>query len=118
VKNKPWKVLSFSIATAIGMAAAVPLVHAAKTEVRQLEEVTVTARKRAENQQKVALSVSAMGKQDLQRAFSSDISDLVNISANVIIDDTSQGPGVASIYIRGIGVADVEKILIRQWARW
>ena len=32
------------------------------------------------------------------------------MAPNLVIDDTSQGPGgVAAIYIRGIGVADVEK---------
>jgi iron complex outermembrane receptor protein len=38
------------------------------------------------------------------------VRDFANSSPNVIIDDTQQGPGgVAAIYIRGIGVADVEK---------
>jgi iron complex outermembrane receptor protein len=38
------------------------------------------------------------------------VRDFANSAPNVLIDDTQQGPGgVAAIYIRGIGVADVEK---------
>lgn len=75
-----------------------------------LEEIVVTARKRKEDLQDVGLSVSAMSKTEISRTFARDIKDLAFISPNLIIDDTSQGPGGnAAIYIRGIGVADVEK---------
>lgn len=85
---------------------------AAENEARQegLEEIVVTARKRSENMQDVAISVSAMSASEIERQFSSDIRDLAGISPNLIIDDTSQGPGgVASIFIRGVGVSEVEK---------
>ena len=75
-----------------------------------LEEITVTARKRVENLQEVALSVSAMGAEEIKMAFATDVRDLVFISPNTLLDDTSQGPGgVAAAYIRGIGVSEVEK---------
>ena len=75
-----------------------------------LEEIVITARKRVENLQEVGLSVSAIGKVELERKFSTDIRDLVDISPNIVLDDTAQGPGgVASAYIRGIGVSEVEK---------
>lgn len=75
-----------------------------------LEEIVVTARKKSENMQDVAISVSAMTQSEIERQFSTDIRDLASISPNIIIDDTSQAPGTnASIYIRGIGVSDVEK---------
>ncbi len=75
-----------------------------------LEEIVVTARKREENLQDVGLSVSALSKTEITRTFARDIKDLAFMSPNLIIDDTSQGPGGnAAIYIRGIGVADVEK---------
>ena len=75
-----------------------------------LEEIIVTARKREENIQNVGMSVSAMGKQEIENRFATDVRDLVSISPNLLIDDTAQGPGgVASIYIRGIGVSEVEK---------
>ena len=75
-----------------------------------LEEIVVTARKRKEDLQDVGLSVSAMSGTEIERTFARDIRDLAFISPNLIIDDTSQGPGGnAAMYIRGIGVADVEK---------
>jgi len=75
-----------------------------------VEEFTVYARKREENIQDVGMSVSAMGKQEILNNYSTDVRDLVAISPNLLIDDTAQGPGgVASIYIRGIGVSEVEK---------
>lgn len=79
-------------------------------EAWTLEEIIVTARKRSENIQDVGLAVSAIGKSELERKFTTDIRDLVDISPNLVIDDTAQGPGgVASIYIRGFGVSEVEK---------
>lgn len=39
----------------------------------ELEEITVTARKRVENLQEVALSVSAMGAREIESAFATDI---------------------------------------------
>jgi iron complex outermembrane receptor protein len=75
-----------------------------------LEEITVTARKRLEGLQEVALSVSAMGQQDIKIRFASDLRDLIDISPNTVLDDTNQGPGgVAAACIRGIGVSEVEK---------
>ena len=75
-----------------------------------LEEITVTARKRVENLQDVALSVSAMGQREIQLNFATDVRDLIYISPNTVLDDTNQGPGgVAAAYIRGVGVSEVEK---------
>lgn len=75
-----------------------------------LEEIVVTARKRTESLQDVGLAVSAMSQTELNRTFARDMMDLASISPNLIIDDTGQGPGgVAAIFIRGIGAADVEK---------
>lgn len=80
------------------------------SEATELEEITVIARKRVENLQEVALSVSAMGQKEIKAAFATDIRDLIYISPNTVLDDTHQGPGgVAAVYIRGIGVSEVEK---------
>ncbi|MEE4146232.1 MAG: TonB-dependent receptor [Halieaceae bacterium] len=75
-----------------------------------LEEIVVSARKRSESLQDVGLAVSALSRVEIERTFARDLSDLASVSPNLIIDDTAQGPGgVAAIFIRGIGVADVEK---------
>ncbi len=95
------------VAGAVGVTAS-PITNA--QEEAGLEEITVTARKRAENLQDVGLSVTALSQTEVDRTFARDIKDLAFISPNLIIDDTSQGPGGnAAIYIRGVGVADVEK---------
>lgn len=85
--------------------------QAGASEVSEgLEAIVVTARKRTENLQNVSSSISALGVTDLAKRFDSDVRDFANSAPNVLIDDTQQGPGgVAAIYIRGIGVADVEK---------
>ncbi|MCZ6525466.1 MAG: TonB-dependent receptor plug domain-containing protein, partial [Gammaproteobacteria bacterium] len=75
-----------------------------------LEEIIVTARKREENLQNLGLSVSALSQTEIERTFARDARDLAFMAPNLILDDTSQGPGGnAAIYIRGVGVADVEK---------
>lgn len=75
-----------------------------------LEEITVTARKRVENLQEVAMSVSAIGQQEIKANYATDLRDLIYISPNTVLDHTHQGPGgVAAAYIRGVGVSEVEK---------
>ena len=75
-----------------------------------LEEIVVTARKKEENIQETALSVSALSEEDISDRFPSDIRDLAGDSPSLLIDDLQQGPGSpTAIFIRGIGVSDVEK---------
>ena len=75
-----------------------------------IEEVVVTARKREENIQETALSVSALSARDIENRVPTDIRDLAADSPNLIIDDLQQGPGSpTAIFIRGVGVSDVEK---------
>ena len=97
--------LSSVIATLLAPAA--PALFAAEG---MLEEIVVTARKREESMQDVGVAVSALSQTEIDRAFARTIQDLAGMSPNLVIDDTGQGPGgVAAIFIRGIGVADVEK---------
>jgi len=86
-----------------------PIVSA-EGESAVLEEIVVTARKREENIQETALSVSALSEADVADRFPSDIRDLAGDSPSLLIDDLQQGPGSpTAIFIRGIGVSDVEK---------
>jgi iron complex outermembrane receptor protein len=104
------KILCTAISIAVGSVGATVSPIAVAAENIGLEEITVTARKRVENMQEVSLSVSALSQTEIDRTFARDIKDLAFVSPNLIIDDTSQGPGGnAALYIRGIGVADVEK---------
>jgi len=106
--NNHWKSIGLAASVFVSMGFTAPIVVAEST--MELEEIVVTARKKKENLQDVGLSVSALSQTEIERTFARDIRDLANMSPNLIIDDTSQGPGGnAAIYIRGIGVADVEK---------
>ena len=62
-----------------------------------LEEIVVTARKREEKIQDVAMSVSALGPQEIQANFATDLRDLIYISPNTLLDDTNQGPGGVAV---------------------
>ena len=102
-----------TLVAAIAAALALPMsvrVAVAQETSGGLEEIVVTARKRDENIQDVAIAMSALSPTEVERSFARDLKDLASMSPNLVIDDTSQGPGgVAAITIRGIGVADVEK---------
>lgn len=100
--------LALAIAASVGATSLVTTPAFAEGLV--LEEVVVSARKRAEDLQDVGMSVSALTETEIDRTFARDIRDLAFVSPNLIFDDTSQGPGGnAALYIRGVGVADVEK---------
>jgi len=114
--NKHWQNIGAALSVGAGVAVAAPAVLAqdsAGADDMQsvgLEEIVVTARKREESLQDVGLAVSALNRTEINRMFSRDLADLASVSPNLIIDDTAQGPGgVAAIFIRGIGAADVEK---------
>lgn len=66
----------------------------------QLEEIVVTAQKRAENLQDVPVSVTALGSERLDQLQVSDINDYIKFLPNVTINTSA--PGFAKIYMRGI----------------
>lgn len=104
------KILCAAVSFVLGTTAVAVSPVTSAAEEAALEEITVTARKQKENLQNVGLSVSALSQTEVDRTFARDIKDLAFVSPNLIIDDTSQGPGGnAALYIRGVGVADVEK---------
>lgn len=85
---------------------AVPLIPAsdlalAPVALAQLEEVIVTARRRAENLQETPISVSSVSGQQLENAGITSIFSLKSIVPNVqLASTTTKAPGV---YVRGIG---------------
>ena len=105
--------LATAVAMALGGAATAPPAAIAQETAASgggLEEIIVTARKREENLQDVATSVSALGAEEIARRFDVDLQSMSNAAPNVVIDDLQQGPGSpAAISIRGIGTTDVEK---------
>jgi iron complex outermembrane receptor protein len=75
----------------------------------QVEEVVVTARRRAENIQDTPVSVTAISPTQLEAAAAPNIQDLEGLTPNLVIDANNVSPNSASIAIRGISFEDIEK---------
>lgn len=74
-----------------------------------LQEIVVTAQKRAENVQDVPIAISAFSAGALQERGVSDVAQLSNIAPNVTLDAGTPFSGssaVLSAFIRGIGAND------------
>ncbi|MFO7551291.1 MAG: TonB-dependent receptor [Haliea sp.] len=91
------------IAAGVAAAAAwgsVPLVQA-QDGAFMIEEVVVTARKRAENLQEVPIAITAIDEQTLQRAGVERAADYIGLIPNVTLVDTAN-VGDTQVSIRGI----------------
>jgi iron complex outermembrane receptor protein len=90
----------------IGLSLIVPTgAHAADL----LEEVTVTARKRAESLQETPISITALTNDDIQLRAINDASQIAEYTPNMVFDFTSAinpTSSAAAIYIRGVGQPD------------
>jgi outer membrane receptor protein involved in Fe transport len=75
--------------------APIPIVFAA-----ELEEIVVTATKREENLQDVAVSVQAIGEQRLDALNIANFDDYIRYLPNV--NSAGRGPGQSSIFVRGM----------------
>jgi outer membrane receptor protein involved in Fe transport len=69
-------------------------------ESAQLEELVVTAQKRAENLQDVPVSITAFSTERLDQLQVSDMNDYIKFLPNVTLNTSA--PGFAKIYMRGI----------------
>ena len=72
-------------------------------------EIIVTARKREESLQEVPLAVTAIGAEELDRAFIQNIAEVEQFTPNVELADNPFGGRQLNATIRGIGFSDVEK---------
>ena len=95
------------LAVAVSMAIS-GQVNAQRTTSAQIEEVVVTAQKREENMQDVAISMSAMDANMIQKTFSRTIDEITGMSPNLIINPIL-GNGTVGVSIRGMQHAEVEK---------
>lgn len=69
-----------------------------------LEEVIVTAQKRAESLQSVPISIQAIGTQKLEELHVSDFDDYAKYLPS--LSYTTGGPGFARVYFRGVAAGD------------
>jgi outer membrane receptor protein involved in Fe transport len=88
------KAISQAVLVALSTAP-IPIVFAA-----ELEEIVVTATKREENLQDVAVSVQAIGEQRLEALNIANFDDYVRYLPNV--NSAGRGPGQSSIFVRGM----------------
>ena len=90
--------------SALVAAASVLTADIALAQVQVIEEVVVTARKRAESMQDVPMAVSAFNTQQLQDAQVNNITDLQKMTPNITVNETSGLlSGNVQVFIRGIG---------------
>lgn len=82
---------------------------AVETALAQIEEITVTARRKTESLQSVPLAVSAFTERALEVRGITDTAELANFTPNATFDTTSTFSGASSTFqgfIRGIGQSD------------
>ena len=93
-------------------AAAMP---AAADDAAQVDELIVTARRRAESEQKVATALTVISGDELERRNIETVNDLENSVPNLEV--TSQlGGGQPQFRIRGVGMTDYAAIFsYRLW---
>lgn len=72
----------------------------------QLEEVTVTARKREENLQTAPVAVTAFSADRLQEVRATQLTALSSLAPNLVISPAVGAGSGANFTVRGIGVAD------------
>jgi iron complex outermembrane receptor protein len=85
---------------ALAITAAAPV--ASQTEGLIIEEVVVTAQKRAQSLADVPASVQAMTSEELENAGIQDFGDLVRVSSSLGLQD-NLSPWQRSVVIRGVG---------------
>lgn len=73
---------------------------------QQVNEIIVTAQKRAQSIQSVPIAITAATGADLERRSATNIVDIVSKAPNVDVTTSSQGGSNAGFFIRGIGQFD------------
>ena len=98
INRKLVKVMCFAVGAATG-----GLANAQEGQRVALEEVIVTAQKRAENLQEVPLSISAIGAQELDNRGIESLGDLNAVAPNVMIRENPGARLISTLSIRGSG---------------
>ena len=103
------RILATAIAAAAGLAVAAPAsAQSGASERRMLEEIVVTATRREQDIQDVAVTVTAITGDTLQRAFADNATALDGIAPNVQLQPVGAFPNASAFYIRGVGSTDIE----------
>lgn len=102
--NKKWLFLLLGIVLILFLGD-IPQIFAQESESDEftLEEITVTAQKRAENQQKVAIPMDVISGDQLAETGKMNVDDILSSLSNVMINYASDGMRVA---VRGLADSD------------
>lgn len=95
-----------SVAGTIALTGYAPVVLAA--DAPALEEIVVTATRREESSQEVALPVTPISGDRLERSYAQDARDLNGIAPNVQLQPVGAFQNAAAFFIRGVGSSDIE----------
>ncbi|ARS28717.1 TonB-dependent receptor domain-containing protein [Sphingomonas sp. KC8] len=71
-----------------------------------LEEIIVTAQKRAENLQSTPLAISAVTQQTIEARSISSVANLGSIAPSLVVSTATGAPNNAGLFIRGLGSND------------
>ena len=85
---------------ALGASLGTPVSAQEEPSARRLDEITVTATRRAESQQAVAVTVQTLGEEALENLRVASFDDYVALVPGV--NASGQGPGKNDVFIRGI----------------
>ena len=112
MKIRPSAAFTYTIAAATAVFSSATFAQATDTPAarsEQIEVVRVTAQKRQEDPAKVAMSISAVGGEQLAAQHITDVTDLTRIVPNISFTAASgnggAGPGTSNVEIRGISSA-------------
>nr|WP_047165645.1 TonB-dependent receptor [Sphingomonas sp. Y57] len=73
-----------------------------------LQEIVVTAQKRAENLQNVPIAVTAVGANTLSAIHATSLQSLQGVVPSVQLNNYVNTPAVAAFYIRGMGILEAD----------
>jgi iron complex outermembrane receptor protein len=86
-----------------------PALQAAEQSTGPIEEIVVTSRRVEESQQEIPVAVTAFTPDAIERIAPRTLRDFDGLMPNVRIGMNTAGPSAGSIFIRGVGYADIEK---------
>ena len=69
----------------------------------ELEEIIVTARKRAEDMQNVPISVTAFSAEKMEMQSVANLRDVARFAPSLVVSNTGGSPNQGAIFIRGVG---------------
>ena len=72
----------------------------------QLEDIVVTAQKRAENLQETPLAISAITSQSIEARAIASVANLGSVAPSLIVSTAAGAPNNVGLFIRGLGSAD------------